>query len=128
MTSTDVETMFDRAGKRLPGVERGKMLSASGLRDPAAGKFFAFVTRGQLVVKLPAERVTELIASGEGRVFDAGKGRPMKEWVGLTPADEAACVAYMREARKFVAAQADPLIPTAPRRRFSTSRPSHTRR
>ena len=79
------------------------MLSASGLRDPAAGKFFAFVTRGQLVVKLPAERVSQLIASGEGRVFDAGKGRPMKEWVGLVPGDDAACAEYMREARKFVA-------------------------
>ena len=62
MTSTDAQTLFDRAAKRLSGVERGKMLSASGLRDPGAGKFFAFVTRGQLVVKLPAERVTELIA------------------------------------------------------------------
>jgi len=47
--------------------------------------------------------VTELIASGEGRVFDAGKGRPMREWVGLTPADETTCAEYMREARKFVA-------------------------
>ena len=75
MTSTDAEALFDRAAKRLRGVERGKMLSATGLRDPAAGKFFAFVTRGQLVVKLPAERVTQLIASGEGRVFDAGKDR-----------------------------------------------------
>src|SRR3954452_8539651 len=103
MTSTEVAAIFDRAARRLRGVERGKMLSASGLRDPAAGKFFAFVTRGQLVVKLPAERVSELIASGEGRVFDAGKGRPMKEWVGLSPADETACAAYMREARKFVA-------------------------
>jgi hypothetical protein len=102
MTSTDVEAIFDRAAKRLRGIERGKMLSASGLRDPAAGKFFAFVAGGQLVVKLPAERVTELIASGQGRVFDAGKGRPMKEWVGLSPGDEAACAAYMREARKFV--------------------------
>jgi hypothetical protein len=102
MTSTDVEALFDRAAKRLRGVERGKMLSASGLRDPAAGKFFAFVTRGQLVVKLPAGRVTDLIASGEGRVFDAGRGRPMKEWVGLSPADETACAEYMREARKFV--------------------------
>jgi hypothetical protein len=103
MTSTDVEAIFEGAAKRLRGVERGKMLSASGLRDPAVGKFFAFVTRGQLVVKLPADRVTELIANGEGRVFDAGKGRPMKEWVGLNPADETACAAYMREARKFVA-------------------------
>jgi hypothetical protein len=98
-----MEAIFDRAAKRLRGVERGKMLSASGLRDPAAGKFFAFVTRGQLVVKLPAERVSELIAIGEGRAFDAGKGRPMKEWVGLNPADETACATYMREARKFVA-------------------------
>ena len=103
MTSTDVETIFEGAARRLRGVERGKMLSASGVRDPKAGKFFAFVTRGQLVVKLPAERVTQLIASGEGRVFDAGKGRPMKEWVGLIPADENACAEYMREARKFVA-------------------------
>ena len=103
MTSTDAQALFDRAANRLRGVERGKMLLASGLRDPDAGKFFAFVTRGQLVVKLPAERVAELIGSGEGRVFDAGKGRPMREWVGLTPADETACAAYMREARKFVA-------------------------
>ena len=103
MTSTDVETIFEGAARRLRGVERGKMLSASGLRDPKAGKFFAFVTRGQLVVKLPAGRVTELIASGEGRVFDAGKGRPMREWVGLSPGDEAACAEYMREARRFVA-------------------------
>jgi hypothetical protein len=102
MMSTDVEEMFDRAAKRLRGVERGKMLSATGLRDPKAGKFFAFTTRGMLVVKLSAERVAELIASGEGHVFDAGKGTPMKEWVGLTPADEAACAEYMREARKFV--------------------------
>ena len=49
MTSTDVEAIFDRAAKRLRGVERGKMLSATGLRDPKAGKFFAFTTRGQLV-------------------------------------------------------------------------------
>ena len=46
--------------------------------------------------------MTELIASGEGRVFAAGRGRPMKEWVGLSPADETACAEYMREARKFV--------------------------
>jgi hypothetical protein len=103
VTNIDVQEIFDRAAKRLRGVERGKMLSATGLRDPKAGKFFAFTTRGVLVVKLPSERVTELIARGEGQVFDAGKGRPMKEWVGLTPADEAACAAYMREARAFVA-------------------------
>lgn len=102
MTSTDVETIFDSAAGRLQGVERGRMLAASGLKDTRSGKFFAFVTRGQLVVKLPAARVQELIASGEGRIFDAGKGRPMREWVGLSPPDANVCAAYMREARDFV--------------------------
>ena len=64
MTSTDVERIFDRAAQRLRGVERGKMLSATGLRDPKAGKFFAFTTRGQLVVKLPA--LTLLLPGGWG--------------------------------------------------------------
>ena len=75
----------------------------------AGGKYFAFVTGGQLVVKLPAGRVAELIASREGIPFSAGKGRPMKEWVGLRPRDEAACAAYLREARKFVAGES--LVP-----------------
>jgi hypothetical protein len=33
----------------------------------------------------------------------------MKEWVGLRPRDEAACAAYLREARKFVAGES--LVP-----------------
>lgn len=82
------------------------MLASTGMKDVAAGKFFAFVAKGDLVVKLPADRVQELIASGEGRVFDAGKGRPMKEWVRLRPIDEAACAGYVAEAREFVVAEA----------------------
>jgi hypothetical protein len=97
-----VEALFDAAGARLAGVEQGRMLAATGLKDTGSGKFFAFVNDGDLVVKLPADRVGELIASGEGGVFDAGKGRPMKEWVRLHPAEEAACLAYLNEARAFV--------------------------
>jgi hypothetical protein len=88
------------------GVEEGKMLHNLGLRS-ANAKYFAFERKGELVVKLPADRVAELIASGAGRVMDRGQpDRPLREWVCLRPADEAAAVAFMREARSFV----DPAI------------------
>lgn len=77
------------------------MLRSSGLKT--GGRFFALVVDGDLVVKLPAERVAELVASGAGLPFEAGRGRPMREWVRLRPVDEPACAAYVAEARNFVA-------------------------
>jgi len=79
------------------------MLRAPDLKT--AGRFFAFTSKGALVVKLPATRVDELIAKGEGQPCSPGRGRAMREWVRLAPTVEEACAAYMVEARNFVAAQ-----------------------
>ena len=97
---------FDAASRELldaePGLSTGRMLHNVGLRSEN-GKFFCFERRGELVVKLPAERVAELIASGVGGVMDRGQpDRPLREWVCLAPADADACLAYMREAWSFV--------------------------
>jgi TfoX/Sxy family transcriptional regulator of competence genes len=101
----DVGATFDRVAARLleqdESLEQARMMNAFGLKT--AGKFFAFVRNGELVVKLPRQRVDELVASGEGRHFDRGQGRPLKEWVALRPANDAACADYVEEARSFVA-------------------------
>jgi hypothetical protein len=103
-----VQQLFDDVAERLlgedTGLEHGRMMNAFGLKT--SGKFFAMVVKDELVVKLPAERVDALIAGGTGRRFDPGHGRLMKEWVSLRPADEAACAAYVVEARSFIASRA----------------------
>jgi len=39
------------------------------------GKIFAMLVRGKLVVKLPKQRVDELVAARVGTYFDPGHGR-----------------------------------------------------
>lgn len=91
--------------ERYPGDEAGRMLHAPGLKT--AGRFYAFATGDNLVVKLPATRVTELIAAGEGRVCEPRPGRPMRQWVCLTPSGHDAVIGHLVEARAFVAGLRD---------------------
>ena len=66
------------------------------------GSIFAMLTRGELVVKLPAVRVTELVANGNGMPFTAGKDRPMREWVVVKGEDRQEWLELAREALRFV--------------------------
>jgi hypothetical protein len=66
------------------------------------GRIFAMLVQGELVLKLPRSRVDELVASGEGRHFDAGKGKPMREWFVLSPGSRKQWLPLAGEAMEFV--------------------------
>lgn len=64
-----------------PGVGRARMFGSEGLRSH--GKFFAFVDGdGGLIVKLPAEMASGLVADGEATPVRIGRN-PAREWVTL---------------------------------------------
>lgn len=83
-------------------IEQGVMLHAPALKR--SGRFFAFATGEDVVVKLSAARVQELIASGTGRPCVIRRGAPMREWVRLKP-DGDQVWAHVIEARDFVGQQ-----------------------
>ena len=88
--SRDAEERFERLTTRFtsdPAVSQGTGFGSSpGLR--VRGKIFAMLAGDSLVVKLPKDRVDELVASGVAARFDPGHGRVMKEWA-IVPVGEA---------------------------------------
>ncbi len=88
-----------------PGVTPPHASPARGFGSDALkvhGSIFAMVVYGQLVVKLPASRVRELIDDGTAGAFTAGKSRPLREWVSVPVEQYAAWELLAREALEFV--------------------------
>ena len=106
MNSADVnarETLFWELAQQLlaePDVTQGTMMGYPCLR--ANGAFFASVERstGHLIVKLPAHRVNELVATGQALPF-APNGRTFREWAAAPGADPDEWRALLAEARDF---------------------------
>jgi hypothetical protein len=98
------ETLFwDLADHLLqePGMTRSTMMGYPCLR--ANGAFFACVERktGRLIVKLPADRVWELVRSGRATSF-APNGRTFREWAAFSQPNRKEWTAMLDEARRFV--------------------------
>jgi hypothetical protein len=98
--------LFDQLAEALtsgrPDVEPTRMFGSTGLK--VHGKTFAMLVKGRLVVKLPSDRVDELLAAGAGDRFDPGHGRLMREWIALAQAiDPTTCRTMLTEALIFVA-------------------------
>ena len=64
-------------------------------------RMFAMFYKGDLLVTLPPERVTAMIASGEGLAFDPGTGRPMADRILVPESRRQDWVALCEESREY---------------------------
>lgn len=104
MTDVDESLFWDVAEPFYgAGAERSTMMGFPCLR--IAGKFFASMDHrtGDLIVKLPASRVDELIESGVGDPF-VPNGRRFKEWTVVRSRDEKLWTELTQEALDFATA------------------------
>ena len=86
---------------RVTRISEGKGFGSSG-QLKFSGRIFAMLVRGELVLKLPRARVDELVDGGDGTRFDAGKGKPMREWFVLSPTSKKQWLPLAQEAFEFV--------------------------
>jgi hypothetical protein len=93
-----IAALVDRKGVTVGG---GRGFGANSLQ--VDGRVFAMANDAGLVLKLPRDRIAALVASGQGLPFDAGKARPMKEWVIVPWRSRDASRTLAEEALAFVA-------------------------
>lgn len=103
--TTSPETLFWQLAAELqrddPRVREGTIMNGRCLR--VGEEFLALVDyKGSgLVVKLPRERVAELIEAGLGKSFGPA-GKIFKEWVAVPKPDQRRWRALLREGIEFV--------------------------
>lgn len=103
------DALFEQIASRLrkhPGVTESRMFDARVLKVQA--RVFAMLVKGALVVKLPPERVSRLLAEGRGQPFDPGHGRIMKGWITIPVERRGTWAALAEEAQEFVATASAP--------------------
>jgi hypothetical protein len=105
-TVDDGEALFwDLAEEQYadPAVTRATMMGHPCLR--VDGAFFAALRpkTGELIVKLPRDRVAAMVADGSGAPF-APNGRVFREWVSVSTVDEARWREFLADAKTFVSA------------------------
>jgi hypothetical protein len=81
--------------------DEGKGFGSSALK--VSGKIFAMMTsQDKFVVKLPKERVDELVRANLGENFASRPGRLMKEWLIVFPSNNHLWTELAREAHHYV--------------------------
>jgi hypothetical protein len=90
---TPIKTLFWDLAQQLflehPTLTEGRIMSHPCLRINGNFVAMTLTTSDGIVIKLPAERVHQLIQAGQGQPF-IPNGKVFKEWLHLTPPNPAA--------------------------------------
>jgi hypothetical protein len=91
-------------------VKFGRMFGSSSVLN-VDGKIFAMCRKGDLVAKLPKDRVDQLVEARKGTRFEPAHGRIMKEWIVIPakviPAKKEDWQQLSKEAYTFVKQEED---------------------
>lgn len=93
---SEVKLHFDS----IEGVTVNTGTGAQGMK--VGKKMFAMFYKGELVVMLSPERVSELIDIGSAEPFDPGTGKPMKNRVLVTKANKDTWIGFCEESRRYM--------------------------
>jgi hypothetical protein len=64
-------------------------------------RMFVMFYKGQLLVKLPPDRVSDLIRTKVGLSFDPGTGKPMKDRVIIPESKKELWIQFSEESRQY---------------------------
>jgi hypothetical protein len=103
-TPEELYSMLAQRHGVAPGASPGRGFGSNALK--ANGKIFASLSKGRLLLKLPAKRVDALVEAGLGEPFATGPGRVKKEWVTVGPSRADEWMRLSEEARDYVRSQA----------------------
>jgi TfoX N-terminal domain len=100
---TEVEAFYELRRRELlddPTVTEKRMFGTVALF--VSGKVFMLPWKGNLVLKLPPERVQAIVDGKRGEYFDPGHGRTSKTWVAVYPSAKREWPPLAADARLFV--------------------------
>jgi len=87
----------------IDGVTVNEGRGSQGLK--LGNKMFVMFYKSQLIVKLPPERIAELVTAGDGMPFDPGTGKPMKDRVLIQEERKNLWITFCEESRRYAESQ-----------------------
>ena len=95
--------VYEELKNHFSNMEDVTVLSGSGAQGiKRDGKMFVMFLKGNILVKVPPKRVSEIIASGDGQAYDPGTGKPMKNRVLIPQAKKDLWIKYSTEANNIL--------------------------